>query len=42
MRIDFFIKPNLHGLSLHQLLFISENGEPFFKVMCVCQQEWVI
>lgn len=26
---------------LYQLLFINENGEPIFKVTCVCQQEWV-
>lgn len=26
---------------LYQLLFINDNGEPIFKVTCVCQQEWV-
>lgn len=26
---------------LYQLLFINENGEPVFKVTCVCQREWV-
>lgn len=37
-----FTKPDLHGLSLYQLLFINENGGSIFKVIHVCQQEWVL
>lgn len=33
--IDFFTKSDLNGLSLYQLLFISENGSLMFSVQCV-------